>query len=154
MILLYDLPSTKFSLGRQWYRLHLWLIYCHRHTQPVQYQSSRSSCSNSTTVWTGDYLEVDIPKSVLHHDGLLAVEPHLPGSLLTPFILHSVGNKICIENTSNDPVTVRKHEHFCDAAMSLFHQHSTINIGLKSTLRHAPPYASLVTVDPDNILPS
>ena len=31
---------------------------------------------------------------------------------------------------------------------------STSNIGFKSTLRHVPPYASLVTVDPDNILPS
>ena len=113
-----------------------------------------------TTVWQVDYLEVVIPKSVLHNDGLLAVELHLPGSLVTPSILHSVGNKIRIENTSSDPVTVRKHEHFCD----IRNVHvpptdtrigtSASNIGLKSTLSHAPPYASLVTVDPDNILPS
>ena len=95
-----------------------------------------------------------------HNDGLLAVEPHLPGSLVTPSILHSVGNKIRIENTSSDTVTVRKHEYFCDVRNVYVPPTDTrigtsaSNIGLKSTLRHAPPYASLVTVDPDNILPS
>ena len=106
----------------------------------------------STTVWPGDYLEVDIPKSVLHHDGLLAVEPHLRGSLVTPSILHSVGNKIRIENTSSDPVTVRKHEYFCDVRNVYVPPTETrlgtskSNIGLKSTLKHAPPYASLVRI--------
>lgn len=52
----------------------------------------------STTIWPGDYLEVDVPKSVLDRDGLLAVEPHLSGSFVVPSILHSVGNKIRIEN--------------------------------------------------------
>lgn len=41
-------------------------------------------------------LEVDVPKSILDHDGLLAVD-HPPGSFGVPSILHSVGNKIRIE---------------------------------------------------------
>lgn len=65
----------------------------------------------STTICPGDYLEVDVPKSVLDRYGLLAVEPHLPGSFGVPSILHSVRNKICIENTEYNQVSLRKHEH-------------------------------------------
>lgn len=33
-----------------------------------------------TTIWPGDYLEVDVPKSVLYRDVKLVVELHLSGS--------------------------------------------------------------------------
>lgn len=67
----------------------------------------------STTIWPRDCLEVDVPKSILDRDGLLAVEPHLSGSVGVPSILHSVVNKIRIENTGCNPVSLRKHKHFC-----------------------------------------
>lgn len=66
-----------------------------------------------TTIWPGDNLEVDVPKSVLYRDGKLAVELHLSGSFGEPSILHSVENKIRIENTRCNPVSLREHEHFC-----------------------------------------
>lgn len=66
-----------------------------------------------TTIWPGDYLEVDVPKSVLYRDVKLAVELHLSGSFGVPSILHNVENKIRIENTRCNPVSLRKHEHFC-----------------------------------------
>uniref|UniRef100_K1QTH6 Myb/SANT-like DNA-binding domain-containing protein n=1 Tax=Magallana gigas TaxID=29159 RepID=K1QTH6_MAGGI len=67
----------------------------------------------STTIWPRDYLEVDVPKSILDRDGLVAVEPHLSESFGVPSILHSVVNKICIENTGCNPLSLRKHELFC-----------------------------------------
>lgn len=66
-----------------------------------------------TTIWLGDYLEVDVPKSKLNRDVKLAVELHLSGSFGVPSILHSVENKIRIENTRCNPVSLRRHEHFC-----------------------------------------
>lgn len=33
-----------------------------------------------TTIWPGNYLEVDVPKSVLYRDVKLAVELHLSGT--------------------------------------------------------------------------
>lgn len=63
-----------------------------------------------TTVWPGDCLEVDVLEAIIHHDGLLAVEPHLPGSVAS--ILHSVWKQIRIANFSCDPVNLREHEHF------------------------------------------
>lgn len=35
------------------------------------------------------------------------------GSLASPSILHSVGNKICVPNTRCGPVNLRNHEHLC-----------------------------------------
>lgn len=67
----------------------------------------------STTIWPRDYLEVDVPKSILDHDGLLAVESNLSESFGVPSILHSVVKKIRIENTGCKRVSLRKHEHFC-----------------------------------------
>lgn len=37
----------------------------------------------SLTIWPLDYLEVDVPKATLLLDGLLAMEPHPPGSLVS-----------------------------------------------------------------------
>lgn len=67
----------------------------------------------STTTWPKDYLEVDVPKSILDRDGLLTVKPHLSGSFGVPSILQRVVNTICIENTGCNQVSLRKHEHFC-----------------------------------------
>lgn len=114
----------------------------------------------STTIWPGDYLEVDVPKSVLDCDGLLAVEPHLPGSFSVPSILHSVGNKIRIEDIGCNPVSLRKHEHFCQVRPvydpSTDPEPRTSHNGTKNNSRtHVKPsipYSSQVTIDRDGIL--
>lgn len=114
----------------------------------------------STTIWHGDYHEVNVPKSVRDCDDLLAVEPHLPGSFSVTSILHSVGNKIRIENTRYNPVSLRKHEHFCQVrpvyVPSTEPEPGTSHNGTKNTSRtHVKPsipYSSQVTIDPDAIL--
>lgn len=114
----------------------------------------------STTVWPGDYLEVNIPESVLQCDSLVAVEPHLSESLVTPSILHSVGNKIRIENTSSDPVKVRKHDHICNVQEVYVPSTDPIHMSTdkytcsENIPRRVTPYSSQVTIDPDGILPS
>lgn len=67
----------------------------------------------STTIWPRNYFEVDVPKYILDRDGLLAVEPHISRAFGVPSILHSVVNTIRIENTGCNPVSLRKHEYFC-----------------------------------------
>jgi hypothetical protein len=111
-------------------------------------------------MWPRDDLEVNNPESVLQCDSLLAVEPRLPKSLVTSFILHCVGNKIRIENTSSDPVRVRQHAHLCDirqvyvSSTDLVHMPTDDCTSSENIPRHVAPYSSQITVDPDGILPS
>lgn len=77
-----------------------------------------------------------------------------------PSILHSVGNKIRIENTGCNPVSLRKHEHFCQVrpvyVPSTDPEPGTSPNGTKNTSgTHVKPsilYSSQVTIDPDGIL--
>lgn len=62
------------------------------------------------------------------------MELHLSGSFGVPSILHSVENKIRIENTRCNPVSLRKHEH------SRTHVMPSISYSLQ------------ITIDPDGIL--
>lgn len=65
----------------------------------------------TTTIWPGDYIEVNIPNEVSSSDQCFAVEPHsvLPKGESTPYwpnpdILQSVSNKIRVPNyTGEDP---------------------------------------------------
>lgn len=65
----------------------------------------------STTIWPGDYFEVEFPKSALDRDSLLAGNH----TFLDPLVClryYCLGNKIHIENTVCNHVSLRKHEHF------------------------------------------
>lgn len=80
-----------------------------------------------TTIWPGDYLEVDVLKSVLYRDVKLAVELHLPGSFGVPSILHSVENKIRIENTRCNPVSYAGMDISVNFVQFMFPPH-TLNL--------------------------
>ena len=73
---------------------------------------------------SGEYLEVDMPSN-LTQDDTIAIEPctnkpsykHTKASLLwpQPQIVETVGDKIRIMNTSNEPHMVRRNDHVCFA---------------------------------------
>lgn len=112
----------------------------------------------STTIWPRDYPEVDVPKSILDHDGLLAVESNLSESFGVPSILHSVVKKICIENTGCKRVSLRKHEHFCKVRPVYVPltdpepSHTDTKNTLRTHVKLSNSYSSQVTIDPDYIL--
>ena len=83
----------------------------------------RSSAATSV-IFPGEYLEVDVPPD-LGPDCSLAIEArtdapstrYAKASQLwpQPHITEAVGNKVRIVNNSNEPRTIRRHEHFCQA---------------------------------------
>ncbi len=68
------------------------------------------------TLWPGDYLEVSVPEGMAQED-LVAVEPRLPQQkpqlFPEPSITAIVDGQIRLINSSNEPVTIRKNDHFC-----------------------------------------
>lgn len=77
-----------------------------------------------------------------------------------PSILHSVVNKIRIENTGCNPVSLRKHEHFCQVRPVYVpltdpepvSSHTDTKNTLRTHVKLSNSYSSHVTIDPDDIL--
>ena len=77
---------------------------------------------SSTTIWPGEFLEVDLPSDA-PPDSVYALEPRtdapsvrkLTASQLwpTPAIISSVAGKIRIPNLSPEPHFLKRNEHFC-----------------------------------------
>jgi hypothetical protein len=77
--------------------------------------------SSSTTIWPGDYIELNVDDSFAP-DTPLALEPRIestpyptkPSQLWPPpAIINSVGGKVRIPNESNEPRVLRRNDHFC-----------------------------------------
>ena len=129
------------------------------------------SPAQATTIWPGEFVEVDIPSELPVVDDILALEPRCDTHLLTsdisrrqwptPCITASVAGKIRIPNTSDGPISLRKHEHFCQVRHV-----STVRESVASAASAGTPHTPVVRVeaaaqrtqdirvDPDSILPS
>ena len=113
----------------------------------------------STTLWPGDFIELDVPESTSDLDSTYAVEPHETdqnSSWLQPDIIHSVANKIRILNLSGDVHVIKKNDHLC-RVRGVFVP-DTVPSGdplscQAATMKPSVPHSSAVTIDPDNILP-
>ena len=78
----------------------------------------------NTTLWPGDYLEVDVPPE-LNRGALIAVEPRTDikpavrdkyaSVWLEPRMTDVVAGKIRLLYTSSEPGIIRRNEHFCQA---------------------------------------
>ena len=75
----------------------------------------------STTIWTGEFLELDVPNDFTEGEPI-AVEPHIlhPKSKSPirnwpkPDILKSVDGKIRLINDTSSPQRVTRNGHICD----------------------------------------
>ena len=111
-----------------------------------------------TTVWPGDFLELDVPDVVA--DQFLAIQPHIDSPSLpvssqpwpSPALIRSVGDKIRITNDSLEPIVLKKNQHIGQATVASTPDVITDN---NSPVIQVPSPApvSLIQVDPDNILP-
>ena len=66
-------------------------------------------------LWPGEFIEVDVPPD-LEQDSIIAIEPRIDTCAWPqPQIVEAVGHKVRIENTSDEPQKIRRHEHICQA---------------------------------------
>ncbi len=83
--------------------------------------------SVNSTIWPGEFLEVDAPPELLK-DSFLAIEPcadsvssgHLKHTHAWPHpdIVQTVGGKLRLLNDTEDPLLIRKNNHFCQAHLT------------------------------------
>ena len=122
----------------------------------------------STTVWPGEFLEVELPHDV-PTDTEYALEPrtNAPSARSAkisklwppPNIVSSVAGKIRIPNLSDQPHILQRNEHFCQVSPVFVPQKSQQSPGtptspLKAQASPRPcTHSSNVSLDPANLLP-
>ena len=94
--------------------------------------------SSFTTIWRGDYIEVDVPESMASMTSL-ALEPRSDSPIAQkssslpiwpqPSIIIPIGGKVCIPNTTNHPLTLKCNDHFSQV-WSVFQPVTEVNCSL------------------------
>ena len=124
--------------------------------------------TSNTTILPGEYISVAAPGSFTDRDTVVIeprVDSHSPSAGIWPKIqLTSViGGQIHVPNDSNEPILLKKNDHFCQirtttvisaSRPSQFSQNSHLPSSLPS---HTPPsgfYSDVITIDPQNQLSS
>ena len=120
----------------------------------------------NTTAWPGEFLEVDAPPDLLK-DSTLAVEPRIDSVSSShlkpthtwphPNIIQAVGGKLRLVNDTEDPLLIRKNNHFCQARLTVL-DHSQESSMIRTS--SSPPKITApdllptesVRVDPDGLL--
>ena len=120
----------------------------------------------STTVWPGEFLEVELPGDA-PPDSVYALEPRtdapsmrkLTASQLwpQPTMVSSVAGKIRIPNLTPEPYFLKRNEHFCQVH-AVFTPEEDAQLPVSPPLR--PPvhqtstnHSANVSLDPNNLLP-
>ena len=123
------------------------------------------SSSPTAVIWPGDYLEVDVPPE-LGTDSTIAIEPRSdtfsfkrPPPTENPWpqprVIDTVGSKVRITNTSDEPYTVRRHDHICWARPTVLPippEATTTSIRPVTEVKSTPPFSGSVSLDPDKLL--
>ena len=82
--------------------------------------------NTNTTVWPGEFIEIDAPSELLT-DATLAIEPRIDSVSSShlkpthtwpqPDIVQSIGGKLRLLNNTEEPLLVRKNDHLCQAML-------------------------------------
>ena len=159
MTLAYDLPKNEITLKGSI------TLKCDREVLQSSAHGVRCAracvlrASQGTTLWPGDYLEAKVPEE-LSNVNELAIEPrqttrdHWP----LPTISSVVSGHVRIANSSMEPISVSKNEHFCqvvpvcDAEDTAPVSHHTIpSTHHRTTLEM---FSSDVSLDPNSLMPT
>ena len=124
--------------------------------------------NTNTTVWPGEFLEIDTPSELLK-DSTLVIEPRMDSVSSShlkpthtwppPGIVQSIGGKLRLLNNTEEPLLVRKNDHLCQARLTVLESptdSSSTQAAEPSpefTTSSSPPIES-VQVDPDGLLSS
>jgi len=143
---------------------------CSDSTSSTVRKATLLRATETTTVWPGEFLEMEVPPELDLEDSLLAVEPRsAPDTLnwIPASIRRSVGKSIRIENISPEPKIVKKHDHVCQVT-PIFNptsipsenensinirpggfnptvSHSTVTTTVNSNLMRTPSSSSTIT---------
>ena len=161
----YARPSTReVHIGKSVYKYGY-----HQDNKPVVRRASVLRTTEPTTVWPGEFLQVQIPPDYSDNDGPFSVEPRFdcPSAQTSlkaemwpaPAIVSSVSRSIRIPYSGSTPKVLKRHEHFCQIS-PVFEPESDVcpQIPIAHTNPKAPrdasqqSYSAMVKVDPDNIL--
>ncbi len=126
-----------------------------RRTQSHIVRASR----NSTTIWPGEFVEVSVPDDFCS-DAAIAVEPrlHAPKARLwpEPDVMDTVGGKIRLPNNTTEPITLSRHEQFCQIHHVISPMEVPSDEIIAGTCKISPcstVYSNLISVNPDKVLP-
>ncbi|XP_068706826.1 uncharacterized protein [Montipora foliosa] len=122
--------------------------------------------NTNTTVWPGEFLEIDA-SSVLLKDATLAIEPRMDSVSSShlkpahtwphPDIVQSIGGKLRLLNNTEEPLLIRKNDHLYQARLTVLEssiEPSSTQAAEPCPKSITPPSSSVesVHVDPDGLL--
>jgi hypothetical protein len=132
----------------------------------------------TTTIWPGEYIEVDVPSDFPSADQWYAIEPRQSTSTVNsdnnhmwpiPEIVHSVSKKVQIPNLTSEPLTVKRHELFSQIRVVMSSESANsdncqLNTEHCETSQTSQPpkttalknhlHSSTVQLDPHGVLPT
>ena len=127
----------------------------------------------NTTVWPGDFVEVNLPADMYNEDAPFAIEPRYDTTVNKcvsendvwpqPSLTMSVASVVPIPNLTNTTRVLKRNEHFCqiidvfepDNATAVPDSQRTseaMNIRNRSSMATPVKHSTAVTIDPDNAL--
>ncbi|XP_033119239.1 uncharacterized protein LOC117118681 [Anneissia japonica] len=112
-----------------------------------------------TTIWPGDFIELDLPPDFSQNDDVFALEPRDTSALLRSWppyvVISSVAGRVRIPNFTNRPQVVKRHEHFCQVRPTYVPpaETSTPPPSYIAKPISVSAHSDKVKLDPDNIVP-
>ena len=111
---------------------------------------------STTTLWPGKFLALSIPYDAAP-EGQVALEPRTEsdcyGSWLRPGIINSGGETLRVCNTTDDPILLKKHQHFGQISPVYTPTLTCESIGIMSIpSTKETPFSSSVQIVPDSKL--
>ena len=136
--------------------------------RPVYRATILPAPPSASTIWPGEFIEVDIPEASYCGDGDFALEPRRdrnhtqhttnPPEWPLPDIVTSIFGHIRIHNPLSHPVTLKRNENFAQIQPvyipdHLVHDHSNSVKAHYLQNSSDTDYSHDVSLDPDNIMP-
>jgi hypothetical protein len=118
--------------------------------------------AKKSIIWPGEFLEIRLPEPLTDTDSDLAIEPHCAdqdkSSWPSPSLITSVAGLIRIPNLTDQPQSVKRHEHFCQVlpVTSETSDEEDPTTGPSITIQKTslPQFSDRINLDPDNVLPT
>ena len=119
--------------------------------------------AQSTTIWPGDFLEIDVNDVLQGVDDTFALEPHRNVQSRmsqdvwpSPDIYQSLSGRIRIPNLSDTPQTLKRNEHFCSIRPVFTPvtngDYIATQTGQATSTHAAATYSAPIRLDPDKQL--
>ena len=114
----------------------------------------------TSVIWPGSYLELALP-SDLQPECTLAIESGTDNVKFTnnwppPSIIEAVSGKVRIPNKTDEPLSLRKNEHFCQVCLTSELSSDRSDSDIQLPKRPSPStefHSDTISIDPDKILP-